>query len=71
MAGSGRAVVVAPFDYFRWTRRGEEFIRHLDGRIPDGVRYREIWLTGRISIRARRELGAAGWAVFDQAGTRI
>lgn len=71
LSRSGRVVAMAPFDYFRWTRRGKEFIRHLDEKIPGGTPYREIWITGQVSAAARHNLGSAGWAVFDQAATRI
>ncbi len=71
IAGNGRAIVMAPFDYFRWTRKGKEFIQHLDQNISGKTAHRELWITGQISVAARRNIGKAGWAVFDQAATRI
>jgi hypothetical protein len=71
LSQNGRAVVIAPFDYFRWTRPGQDFIRHLDSKIPAATLYREVWFTGQISVLARRNLGSAGWAVFDQAASHI
>ena len=71
LSQSGRAIVMAPFDYFRWTRKGKDFVSQFDSRIPSGTAYREIWFTGQVSALARRHLGEAGWAVFDQAATRI
>lgn len=66
-----RAVVVAPFDYFRWTRKGEEFIRYLNGKISGQAMFLELWVTGQVSFKARRNIGNFQWAVFDYAGTRI
>lgn len=71
LSQSGRAIVMAPFDYFRWTRKGWNFVSQLDSKIPQGTPYREMWFTGQVSALARRHLGDAGWAVFDQAATRI
>jgi len=71
LSQNGRAVVMAPFDYFRWTPKGKDFVSHLDSKIPNGTQYREMWFTGQVSTQARRHLGDAGWAVFDQAATRI
>jgi hypothetical protein len=68
---NGRAVVVAPFDYFRWTKRGKDFVLRLQQHIGRADVHREIWITGQVSPPARRNLGSAGWAVFDQAATRI
>lgn len=68
---NGHVVVIAPFDYFRWTARGEEFVRYLGDSVPEGAAYREMWFTGQVSSEARRRLGDAGWAVFDQATTRL
>ena len=69
--GNRRVVVMAPFDYFRWTTRGDGFVRDLDQQISRYGAYRELWVMGQVSAKSRKHLGALGWAVFDQAAIRI
>ncbi|MGH6690168.1 MAG: hypothetical protein ACRERE_40560 [Candidatus Entotheonellia bacterium] len=59
---NGAVVVPAPVDYVAWTTRVAELTRHPDLK----AQQRDIWLTGQLSPRARRELTTAGWTVHEQ-----
>lgn len=66
-----RAVVIVPIDYLRWTRLADGFTRYLRQQISSRGSHMELWVSGRVSSRARKELGDRGWVVFDRAGRRI
>jgi hypothetical protein len=59
---AGAVVVAAPVDYISWTERVAGFATR-----PDVVaaKNRQLWLTGRLSPRARQELSALGWTVRE------
>jgi hypothetical protein len=58
---AGGLVVPAPVDYVAWTERVARFATR-----PDlAGRDRQIWLTGRLSPRARQELTALKWGVRE------
>jgi hypothetical protein len=60
-AKSGGLVVPAPVDYVAWTERVAKFATR-----PDlATRNRQIWLTGRLSPRARDELAQLKWGVRE------
>jgi hypothetical protein len=56
----GALVVPAPLDYVAWTERAAKFARRTDLAAKE----RGIWLTGELSPHTRRELAAAGWAIY-------
>jgi hypothetical protein len=60
----GGIVVPAPVDYVSWTERIASFAKN-----PELVAApkRTLWLTGKMSARARKELQAAGWTIRDTA----
>jgi hypothetical protein len=59
---SGGAVVVpGPVDYLSWTQRISNFAKRPDLQATK----RGIWLTGRMSPRAKQEFAALGWAVHE------
>ena len=53
----GAIVVPAPIDYVSWTERVARFAQRGDLKAKD----REIWLSGRVSPRAREQLEGLGW----------
>ena len=58
---AGGLMVPAPVDYVAWTERVARFATR-----PDlAGRDRQIWLTGRLSPRAREELTRLGWGVRE------
>ncbi len=58
----GAAVVQAPVDYIAWTQRAAKFARR-----PDlNAQQHSVWLTGKVSPRAQRELTALGWKVQEE-----
>lgn len=58
----GAVVVPAPVDYVAWTQRAAEFARRPD--LND--QQHSVWLTGKVSPRAQRELTALGWTVHEE-----
>jgi hypothetical protein len=58
----GTIVVPAPVDYVSWTERVARFARRDDLKVKD----REIWLGGRVSLRARKQLEALGWKIKEE-----
>lgn len=58
---AGGLLVPLPIDYVAWTERVSAFTRREDLR----ARGRTVWLTGHVSPRARQELAAAGWTLFE------
>ena len=59
----GGIVVPAPVDYVSWTERVARFANRDDLKAAE----RSIWLTGKMSPRARREFEALGWKVNEAA----
>ena len=66
-----RAVAMLPLDQFRWTRSGAGIARYMNREMSRHPVHLEFWVNGRVTPRARIELGRSGWAVFDQAGQRL
>jgi hypothetical protein len=59
----GTLLLPAPVDYLSWTERMAAFATN-----PDflGTPQRTLWITGKASARARRELTANGWTVEQE-----
>jgi hypothetical protein len=56
-------ILPAPVDYVSWTERIASFATSPDLKASQ----RTVWLSGKMSPRARKEFEALGWAV--QKGT--
>lgn len=59
----GALVVPGPVDYVSWTEKVAGFARREDLAAPT----RSLWLTGRMSPRAKKEFEALGWTVHEGA----
>jgi hypothetical protein len=59
---AGAIVVAAPVDYVSWTGRVAGFATRSEVL---AAKNRHLWLTGRLSPRARQELAANGWTVRE------
>lgn len=57
----GGVLVPLPIDYVAWTER----VAELTGRDDLRAQGRVVWITGHVSPRARQELAAAGWTLFE------
>lgn len=59
----GALILPAPVDYISWTERVAYFAKNSEFlAIPQ----RTLWITGKMSPRAKQELEAAGWTVQEQ-----
>jgi len=66
-------VVMLPVDYLFWTSRVARVAQVLTASVPDRPRIarRELWIAGNLSPRARQELEAMGWTVYEQVFERL
>jgi hypothetical protein len=60
--GAGAIVVPAPLDYVPWTEAVATFARRPDLKAGK----RTVWLTGRLSARAKQQFAAARWTVHEE-----
>ncbi len=69
----GRLVVPAVADYLVWSRPVERLVERLAEVGIDGVpvQRRELWLSGKLSPKARREIEARGVGVVEDAFQRV
>lgn len=59
----GKQIIVAPVDYLSWTRRLHQYSTHpAYEKSPPA-----LWLAGRISPRARKELSSMGWEIHTES----
>ena len=56
ISGDGTMVVAGPVDYQIWQPG-------MEGDALSRYQQRQLWATGRVSPRARRELTSRGWTV--------
>ncbi len=63
----GRAIVLLPVDWVRWTEAFEKSATEVEGRARSelGARKLELRTTGRLSPTAKSELAARGWTVIE------
>jgi hypothetical protein len=66
-------VVILPVDYLFWTSRVARVAQALTAHVPSRPRVarRELWIAGNVSPRARQELEALGWTVYEQIFVRL
>ena len=70
---NGAVVVVLPLDYLVWTEPMAQLItgaNQLVSELP-GIKEKQVWLTGTISPRARKEIESRGWQVRDRAEAQL
>jgi hypothetical protein len=65
---NGGLVVAAPVDYIPWTERVAAFTSRPE---VTAAPERHLWLTGRLSPRAREELTARGWSIREGVASGI
>jgi hypothetical protein len=63
---NGALFVPAPVDYVSWTERVSRFAQRDDLTAPK----RSVWLSGRMTPRAKAEFEALGWSVRERATSR-
>ena len=70
---NGALVVNFPGDYVVWTEPMAQMMtagNQLVNELP-GIKEKQIWLTGTLSPRARKEIEGRGWQVRDQAEAQL
>jgi hypothetical protein len=70
---NGALVFNVPLDYLVWTEPmaqlltgANEFVNTLPG-----IKEKQLWLTGTLSPRARREIESRGWQIHDRAEAQL
>ena len=70
---NGALVVNFPGDYVVWTEPMAQTMtagNQLVNELP-GVREKQIWLSGTLSPRARKEIASRGWQIHDRAEAQL
>ena len=70
---NGALVVNFPADYVVWTEPMAQMMmagNQLVNQLP-GVKEKQIWLTGTLSPRARKEIESRGWQIHDRAEAQL
>jgi hypothetical protein len=70
---NGALVVNFPADYVVWTEAMAQTLNagnQLVNELP-GIREKQLWLTGTLSPRARKEIESRGWQVRDGAEAQL
>jgi hypothetical protein len=62
-----------PLDYLVWTEPMAQLLtgaNELVNNLP-GIREKQVWITGTLSPRARKEIERRGWQIHDRAETQL
>src|SRR5215470_1823116 len=70
--GSGALVFCAPLDYLVWTEPMAKFITAANKIIDEaGPKEKQLWVTGSLSAKARKEMESRGWKVQENSEARL
>lgn len=70
---NGALVFNLPLDYLVWTEPMAQLLsgaNDLVNNLP-GIKEKQVWLTGTLSARARKEIEGRGWQIHDRAETQL
>jgi hypothetical protein len=70
---NGALVFNVPLDYLAWTEPMAQLLsgaNQLVNELP-GIKEKQVWLTGTLSPRARKEIESRGWQVRDQTESQL
>ncbi len=70
---NGALVVNLPLDYLVWTEPMAQALtagNQLVNTLP-GIKEKQLWFTGTLSPRARKEIGSRGWQIHDHAEAQL
>jgi hypothetical protein len=70
---NGALVVNFPADYVVWTEPMAQMFtagNQLVNTLP-GIKEKQLWLTGTLSARARKEIESRGWQIHDRAEAQL
>ena len=70
---NGALVVVLPLDYLVWTEPMAQLLTGANQLMKDlpGIKEKQVWITGTLSPRARKEIESRGWQVRDRAEAQL
>jgi hypothetical protein len=69
---NGALVVNFPADYVVWTEPMALWMTGANQLVNNlGVKERQLWLTGTVSPRARKEIESRGWQIHDHAEAQL
>jgi hypothetical protein len=66
---NGALVFNLPLDYLVWTEPMAQLLNGANDLVNNlpGTKEKQVWLTGTLSARARKEIEARGWQIHDRA----
>ena len=70
---NGALVFNVPLDYLVWTEPMAQLLNganELVNNLP-GIKEKQLWLTGTLSARARKEIESRGWQIHDRAEAQL
>ena len=70
---NGALVVVLPLDYLVWTEPMAHLLTGANQLMSElsGIKEKQVWITGTLSPRARKEIESRGWQVRDRAEAQL
>ena len=72
-AANGALVFNLPLDYLVWTEPMAQLLtgaNQLVNNLPD-IKEKQVWISGTLSPRARKEIESRGWQVHDRAEAQL
>jgi hypothetical protein len=69
----GDLVINTPLDYLVWTEPIARFVTAVNKLVDEtgGAKGKQLWVTGTLSARAKKELESRGWAVQERTEERL
>ena len=70
---NGALVVNLPLDHLVWTEPMAQLLTQANQMMSElpGIKEKQVWLTGTLSPRARKEIESRGWQVRDRAEAQL
>lgn len=71
---NGALVFNVPLDYLVWTEPMAQLLTGANQLVNEalpGTKEKQLWLTGTLSVRARKEIESRGWQIHDRAEAQL
>jgi hypothetical protein len=72
-SSKGKLIVAAPLDYVIWNKHTERIFEAFDdyAKGTPGIKGKEWWLTGSLSLMTRQILKKKGWQLHEQCEKQL